>query len=44
MEIAAMRQAKKDMAEDEYYAKLEPLLLELARIYQKAQETSAKSP
>jgi hypothetical protein len=36
LEIAAMRDVKKGMSEDEYYTKLEPLLLELARLYQKA--------
>jgi hypothetical protein len=34
--IAKLRNTKKDMAEDAYYGKLEELLLELARIYEKA--------
>jgi len=36
LSIAKLRDTKKDMAEDVYYGKLEELLLELARIYEKA--------
>jgi len=35
LSIAKLRDAKKNMAEDVYYGKLEELLLELARIYEK---------
>jgi len=34
--IAALRTEKKTLSEDEYYQKLEALLLELARLYEKA--------
>lgn len=34
--IAKLRDSKKDMAEDAYYEKLEVLLLELARIYERS--------
>ena len=33
-EIEALREKKKSMAEDSYYEQLEPLMLELARLYQ----------
>src|SRR5947207_8717116 len=32
--IAELRKDKEKMTEDEYYARLEPLLLEMARLYQ----------
>ena len=32
LEIVALRRRKKDMPEDDYYSKLEPLLVELARL------------
>ncbi len=35
--IAALRESKEAMKEDDYYAKLEPLLLELARLNAKAE-------
>jgi hypothetical protein len=34
--IAALRDEKGKLAEDEYYRRLEPLMLELARIYRDA--------
>ena len=34
MGIARLREIKQDLAEDDYYAKLEALLLELARLYE----------
>ncbi len=34
MSIARLRESKPDLAEDDYYAKLEVLLLELARLYE----------
>ena len=36
--VAALREAKATMKEDDYYEKLEPLLLELARLTQRASE------
>lgn len=36
--IQALREAKTSMKEDEYYGKLEPILLELAKLTQKATE------
>jgi hypothetical protein len=45
LEIAALRQRKDKTAEDEYYRELEPLLLELARLYEPAdQAPAAKTP
>jgi hypothetical protein len=35
--IAALRESKEAMKEDDYYAKLEPLLLELATLHARAE-------
>jgi hypothetical protein len=42
--LEALRGVKASMKEDDYYAKVEPLLLELARLTQKAAETSPAAP
>ena len=44
LSIAKLRDSKKDLAEDVYYGKLEELLLELARIYEKSGSESRPSP
>ncbi len=36
--IAALREKKADLADDAYYAQLEPLLLDLARLYARFDE------
>ena len=36
LKVAALRAAKESMNEDEYYRRLEKLMLELARLYEKA--------
>ena len=38
LEIAGLRSQKAQLAEDEYYRRLEPLLLELARLYRQAEQ------
>ena len=35
LSIARLRERKGELAEDDYYAQLEPLLLEMARLYQR---------
>jgi hypothetical protein len=34
LSVAKLREAKAELPEEQYYEKLEPLLLELARLYQ----------
>lgn len=41
LEIAALRQRKTKLSEDEYYAQLEPLLVELARLYEPSDASPA---
>ena len=36
LEVVKLRETKKTLSEDEYYARLEPLLLKLARLYREA--------
>ncbi len=42
LEIAELRTRKAKLSEDEYYGRLEPLLIELARLYQKSESTKDK--
>ncbi len=42
LEIAGLRSQKPQLAEDDYYRRLEPLLLDLARLYAEAESESAK--
>ena len=42
--IAALRETKSSLAEDAYYQRLEPLALELARLYAKPHEPRVPSP
>ena len=43
-ELAALRKQKSTLTEDEYLGKLEPLLIELARLYELAEQQAAPSP
>jgi len=36
LDVVALRQSKQTLSEEAYYARLEPLLLQLARLYRKA--------
>ncbi len=40
LQIAALREAKEKMDEEEYYRRLEPLLLEMARLYENVDASS----
>ena len=44
LEIAKLRESKTQLAEDEYYGRLEKLLLELARLYESDSEPAKSSP
>ena len=44
LQLAEVRTQKSALEEDEYYGKLEPLLLQLARIYQSKVETEKPKP
>ena len=43
LQLAALRDRRSEFTEDEYYARIEPLLLEIARLYEST-ETSAEPP
>lgn len=42
LQIGQLRDAKSTLAEDEYYSRIEPLLLELARLYFPSNQTAPK--
>ena len=44
IELAALRQQKSQIAEDEYLQQIEPLLVELARLYEAAAKSEKPSP
>ena len=41
LKIAALRAEKEHMSEDDYYRRLEPLMVELARLYESSRDTPA---
>jgi hypothetical protein len=43
-QIAELRRHKQEMSEDEYFAQLEPLALEMARLYDESEQPSEASP
>lgn len=44
LDILRLRELKGTLAEEEYYSRLEPLLIELARLYEQAERDQAAAP